>query len=184
MYVFVLIVYSFIASLQHSGSKYSSFRPEHKQDCKVFRELIKERESSATKDIYIKETVAYNFDDHGKVAGVTSSFPSEETWTAPRGQEEQIEAARSQMGGGYMVTKDGEKITFSESSVVPLQRTMANPKFQGIQEKCQSNPKASKAMKEFLRDPSLTFLKYMNDPEISKFLSDLADVMKESGVLN
>jgi hypothetical protein len=182
LYVFVLIVYSFIASLQHSGSKYSSFRPEHKQDCKVFREFIKERESSATKDIYIKETVAYNFDDHGKVAGVTSSFPSEETWTVPRGQD--LERSDATMGGGYMVTKDGKKIPIDESHVVPLQRVMANPKFQGIRDKCQSNPKASKAKEEFLSDPSLTFLKYMNDPEISKFLSDLADVMKESGVLN
>ena len=132
------------------------------------------------------ETVAYNFDDNGKVAGVASSFPSEETWTAPRGQElERNEAVQSQMGGGYMVTKDGEKITFSESSVVPLQRVMANPKLQGIQDKCQSNPKAREAMEDFLYDdPSLTFLKYMNDPEISKFLSDLADVMKESGVLS
>lgn len=178
-------MYSSRIALQHSKSKYSSFRPEHKQNCNSVRKLIKKRESSATKDTYIMETVAYNFGDDGKVAGVTTSFPSEETWTAPRGQElERNEAARSQMGGGYMVTKDGEKITFSESSVVPLQRTMANPKFQGIQDKCQSNPKASKAMKEFLRDPSLIFLKYMNDPEISKFLSDLADVMKESGVLN
>ena len=130
------------------------------------------------------ETVAYNFDDNGKVAGVTSCFPSEKTRTAPRGQElERSDAAMK--GGGYIVTKDGEKISIDESNVVPLQRVMANPKLQGIQDKCQSNPKARKAMEDFLYDdPSLTFLKYVNDPEISKFLSDLADVMKESGAFN
>ena len=176
---------SYRIPLQNSKSKYSSFRPEHKQDCNSIRKLIKKRDSAATKDTYIMETVAYSFDDNGKVAGVAGFFPSEETWTAPRGQElERNEAARSQMGGGYMVTKDGKKIPIDESHVVPLQRVMANPKFQGIRDKCRSNPKASKAKEEFLSDPSLTFLKYMNDPEISKFLSDLADVMKESGVLN